>query len=195
MRLPSMNSRNRLKKILIDRCLKVGSVQLSTGRSSHYYLDVKQATLHPEGSYLSALMILEELQRQGIRADAIGGLSLGADPIVGAVTALSFNPHNRFLPIQGFIIRQKRKSHGTEKLLEGFQNGPQGSPVVVVDDVCTSGGSILKAIRHAESKGYRVVSVLSIVDREEGAEKALNSYYYSPLFKASELLAESTSRR
>ena len=138
-RLP-MDSRERLKQILLRRCLKVGRFRLASGRRSHYYLDLKQATLKAEGAYLCALLILEELRRRQVSAAAIGGLSLGADPIVAAVAAVSFVHRSRFDPIDAFIVRKRPKSHGTRRYLEGYQ-GPEGSPVVVVDDVCTTGGS------------------------------------------------------
>ena len=189
-----MDTRERLKEILLTRCLKVGRFRLASGRRSHYYLDLKQATLEPEGAYLSALLILEELRRREVSAAAIGGLSLGADPIVASVAAVSFAHRDRFGPISAFIVRKQPKSHGTRRYLEGYQ-GPAGSPVVVVDDVCTTGGSARKAIVQAEAEGYRVAAVISIVDREEGAAGNLESYRYFSLFRASELLAEPEPRR
>lgn len=189
-----MNSRERLKQILLSRCLKVGRFRLASGRRSHYYLDLKQATLEPEGAYLSALLILEELRRREVSAAAIGGLSLGADPIVAAVAAVSFAHRSRFDPISAFIVRKQPKSHGTRRYLEGYQ-GPEGSPVVVVDDVCTTGGSARKAIVQSESAGYRVAAVISLVDREEGAAGNLAAYRYFSLFRASELLADPGVRR
>ena len=186
-----MDARGSLKEILVNRCLKVGRFQLATGRRSQFYLDVKQATLDPAGAYFSACLILEELRRRQISAVAIGGLSLGADPIVAAVAAVSFAQQDRFDPLPGFIVRKQRKVHGTRRCVEGFQ-GPKDSPVIVVDDVCTTGGSIKKAIRQAEGEGYRVAAVISIVDREEGATENLTSYHYFSLFQASELLAEPT---
>ena len=189
-----MDTRDRLKEILLARCLKVGRFRLASGRRSHYYLDLKQATLEAEGAYLSALLILEEVRRREVSAAAIGGLSLGADPIVAAVAAVSFVHRDRFEPISAFIVRKQPKSHGTRRYLEGYQ-GPEGAPVVVVDDVCTTGGSARKAIVQAEAEGYRVDAVISIVDREEGAAENLDSYRYFSLFRASELLAEPAIRR
>ena len=189
-----MNTRERLKEILLTRCLKVGRFRLASGRRSHYYLDLKQATLEAEGAYLSALLILEELRRREVSAAAIGGLSLGADPIVAAVAAVSFAHRDRFERISAFIVRKQPKSHGTRRYLEGYQ-GPKGSPVVVVDDVCTTGGSARKAIVQAEAEGYRVAAVISIVDREEGAAENLDSYRYFSLYRASELLSEPGIRR
>lgn len=189
-----MDTRDRLKEILLTRCLKVGRFRLASGRRSHYYLDLKQATLEAEGAYLSALLILEELRRREVSAAAIGGLSLGADPVVATVAAVSFVHRDRFEPISAFIVRKQPKSHGTRRYLEGYQ-GPEGAPVVVVDDVCTTGGSARKAIVQAEAEGYRVDAVISIVDREEGAAENLDSYRYFSLFRASELLAEPAIRR
>ena len=184
-----MDARNRLKKILVTRCLQIGHFELTSGRSSPYYLDAKKATLDPEGAYLCARLILEELKSQDITAVAIGGLSLGADPIVSAVAVVSFVERERFNPLPAFIVRKRAKPHGTRRYLEGY-HGPEKAPVAVVDDVSTTGGSAQKAILQAEAEGYQVVAVISIVDREEGAEENLARYRFIPLFRASELLAD-----
>ena len=182
-----MNHKDRLKKILVQECLQEGQFQLATGQRSKSYWNVKKATLGAEGACLVAHLILEVLRSREIQSVAIGGLESGATPITGAVVSMSFTL-DWCAPIAGFFIRKERKSHGLERLLEGFE-GPKGSPVVVIDDVCTSGGSVMQAIRHVESKGYVVSAVLSIVDREEGAAETLSAYEYVPLFTASELLS------
>ena len=137
--------------------------------------------------HLIARLILEDLRSRKVCAVAIGGLESGATSITGAVVAVS-QMLDWCDPIAGFFVRKEPKTHGLRKIVEGFE-GPKDSPVVVVDDVCTSGGSVLRAIRQVESKGYRVVATMSIIDREEGAVESLSSYPYFPLFRASELLS------
>ena len=155
-------------------------------QASRYYLDLRQATLHPEGACLSALLILEELERRGVQADAIGGPGFGADPIVASVSVMSYVRRDRFKQLPGFLVSKERKEHGTRQIIQGWR-GPQGSSVVVVDDVCTTGGSIMKAIVQAEAAGYNVAVVISVVDREEGGMDNLRDYPYFSLFRASEL--------
>ena len=180
-----MSVRESLKKVLVDRCVQRGKFKLATGRTSEYYLDVKRAALDPEAGSLIVHSVLEELRRRKVHALAIGGLESGATSITGAVVAMS-HMLDWCSPIAGFFVRKEPKTHGLRKKIEGFQ-GSAGSPVVVVDDVCTSGGSVLQAIRQVESKGYVVSAVLSVVDREEGAAETLSNYRYFSLFRASEL--------
>src|SRR5262245_36869641 len=113
-----------------------GDFTLASGRKSRYYFDSKRTTLLPEGSYLTAREVLRTLREQGIRADAIGGMTLGADPIVCPVAALS---HVEGPPLRAFIVRKDAKGHGTTRRIEG--NVPAGARVVVVDDVVTTAES------------------------------------------------------
>jgi len=181
------DERNRLLQILREKSLKIGNFTLVSGKKSHYYFDSKFTTLDPEGGYLSALLILQEIKTRGIQADAIGGLTLGADPIVSSVAAISFAEADRFHPISAFIVRKETKQHGTRRAIEGYAGEP-GTPVVVVDDVCTTGGSTLKAVWAAEDAGFRVAAVVCLVDREQGGREALKDYPFYPLFTARELL-------
>lgn len=181
--------KDRLLQLLRQHSLKIGHFTLTSGATSHYYFDSKLTTLHPEGAYLSALLVLEELKSQGIEADAIGGLTLGADPIVSAVAAVSFAQRDQYRPLPAFIVRKEPKKHGTQRYLEGFSGEP-GSRVVIVDDVCTTGGSTLHAIRRAEEAGFQVVAVLCLIDREEGGREALRDYPFHPLLTSRELLDE-----
>lgn len=182
----------RLKQRIRERSLFRGQVTLSSGKSSDYYLDCRLTTLDPEGSVLSAHAILELLAAKGIRADAIGGMSIGADPLVAAVSALSFLQGRA---LRGFLVRKERKEHGRQKRIEGLD--PEGSGqtvrnVVIVDDVCTTGKSTFEAVAAAEEEGMKVVAVISLVDREEGGSEELRKKYpYFAICTARELLAGS----
>ena len=144
-------------------------------------------TLDPRGAFLIARLILERIQANQIRVDAIGGLTMGADPIVTAVAVVS-GMEGR--PVPAFIVRKETKGHGTQRSIEGYDGKP-GSRVIVVDDVCTTGDSILKAAEKAEEAGYEVTAAFCVVDREEGgAELIAKSYPFYSLFTAKELLKD-----
>jgi orotate phosphoribosyltransferase len=182
-----MNHRQSLKDLLRRKSVVRGHFTLASGRRSDYYLDCKLATLNPEGAVLTGYAILELLEERGIRADAIGGLSLGADPIVTAVAAVSYLEKK---PLPAFIVRKERKGHGRQKQIEGI-NEKEISRVVIVDEVCTTGESTLEAIRAAEEAGLEVVAVVSLVDREEGGSDRLRARYpYFSVFTARELLED-----
>lgn len=167
----------RLKQLMKDvGAFKAGEFILSSGKKSNYYIDCRKITLHPEGSRLIAKIIMEKIK--GLKVDAIGGLTLGADPITSAVVAIS--------DIPGFIVRKKEKEHGTRQKIEGHIQA--GWNVVVVEDVATTGGSALQAIEAVESVGAKVVKVISVVDREEGGAAALAKYDFDPIVKKSSLL-------
>jgi orotate phosphoribosyltransferase len=155
---------------------KTGDFILSSGKKSNYYIDCRKITLHPEGSRLIAKIILEKIK--GLKVDAIGGLTLGADPITSSVVAISDLP--------GFIVRKKEKEHGTKQKIEGHLQ--PGWNVVIVEDVSTTGASALQAIEAVEAAGAKVVKVISVVDREEGAAEGLKNYDFDPIFKKSGLL-------
>ena len=177
-----VGDRERLKSLLREHSLMFGDFTLASGRKSNFYFDSKKTTLRPDGAFLTAMEVLEILRREGIEADAIGGLTLGADPIVCPVAALS---HLAGRPIRAFIVRKESKEHGTARRIEG-QLDP-GSRVVVVDDVVTTAGSTLKAIEAAEQEGHRVVAVICIVDREEGGTEKLARWPFFPIFRKSEI--------
>ena len=183
-----ITDRNRLMEILREKSLKLGCFTLVSGQTSRYYLDSKFTTLDPEGAYLTARLILQELRRRDVKADAIGGLTLGADPIVSAVAAVSHVHPELYGLLRAFIIRKEPMKHGTQRFIEGFEPAA-GTPVVIIDDVATTGGSTLRAIRGAEEAGMRVVAVLALVDREQGAQETLKDYPFSALFTARELLS------
>lgn len=157
----------QLRELLWRKSLARGSFKLASGRRSDYYLDCKLTTLDPDGAPLTGRAILELLKEKHIKAEAIGGMSMGADPIVSAVVTVSKSMGQ---PIHGFLIRKEPKEHGRGKQIEGFEAEP-GTKVIVVDEVCTTGKSTLDAVRVAEEKGFEVVAVVILVDREEGGDE------------------------
>ena len=173
--------REELLKLVKEKAVRKGDFKLSSGKASAYYIDGKQVTLDPRGIFLMAKMVLS--LTQGAQADAVGGPTLGADPIAAAVALLSSQTGR---PLKAFIVRKEEKKHGTEKRIEGppLQAGDR---VIMVEDVITSGKSVMEAIREVEKLGCRVVKVVCLVDREEGAGKILEPYHFSPLFTKTEL--------
>jgi orotate phosphoribosyltransferase len=175
-------AKSRLLELLKDKALKKGEVGLSSGRKSNYYIDGKLVTLDPEGAYLVAKIIIELIR--GEQIDGIGGLTIGADPIVSATAAVSYAES---FPIPAFIVRNGPKKHGMMKFIEGPIK--KNSNVVIVDDVVTTGGSIFKAIEEVEKEGCKVVKVIAIVDRLEGAKErfAEKGYAFVSIFTKEDL--------
>ena len=183
-----MQYRERLKEILCQKSLKRGeSFVLTSGKTSNYYVDAKPTTLDPEGSFCTGMTILEILKTLNPYPKAIGGLTLGADPIVPVVAALS---HQQGGPlVSGFLVRKEAKRHGTHQYLEGYQ-GQRGDPVVIIDDVCTTGGSTLLAMERAQEAGLQVIAAICLVDREEGGRENIEKICpLHAVFTARELLA------
>ncbi len=172
-------------ELAIDKgALTFGEFQLSAGGTSSYYFDGRILALDPEGGYRVAKAFLPILRECG--AQAIAGPTLGADPIVSAVSVVS---HIEGYPMPGLIVRGETKGHGGRRQIEGPTSMlREGSPVVVVDDTCTTGSSLFHAIEAVESEGYEVVKVLSILDRNEGgsAELRRRGYSYHALLSANE---------
>lgn len=180
------DDRSALLEVIREHSLKTGDFVLSSGKKSSYYLDCRVTTLHPLGAFLTARLILRTIREKKIDADAIGGLTLGADPIVAAVAAVSAIEDT---PLPAFIVRKEAKGHGAQRQIEGW-SGPKGSRVIVVDDVCTSGGSILEACDIVEAAGYSVVGTMCVVDREEGGtESVARRYPFHRIFTSKDLLA------
>ena len=177
--------RKRLMELLKEHSLMFGEFTLASGKKSNFYFDSKRTTLLPEGAYLTAMEILTILRDHDIQADAIGGMTLGADPIVCPVAALSHVEGN---PLRAFIVRKETKEHGTSRRIEG-QLEP-GSRVVVVDDVVTTAGSTLKAIEAVEQDGHEIVAVICLVDREEGGTEKLARWRFYPIFSRSEIFVK-----
>jgi orotate phosphoribosyltransferase len=179
------SERDRLKDLLKRHSLMFGDFTLASGRKSRYYFDSKKTTLLPEGAYLAAREVLRTLREHDVRADAIGGLTLGADPIVCPVAALSFVEGP---PLRAFIVRKEAKDHGTGRRIEG--DVPAASRVVIVDDVVTTAGSTLKAIDAALAEGHTIAAVVCLVDREEGGTEKLGAWPFYPLFRRSEIFED-----
>jgi orotate phosphoribosyltransferase len=180
--------RRRLQELLRAESLMFGEFTLVSGRKSRFYFDSKKTTLLAEGAYLTAVEVLRMIRAQRIEADAIGGMTLGADPIVCPVAALSQIDGP---PLRAFIVRKEAKGHGTERQIEG--NLAPSSRVIVVDDVVTTGGSTLSAIEAAERAGHEVVAVVCLVDREEGGAERLARWPFFPLFRRHEIFAETSA--
>jgi orotate phosphoribosyltransferase len=153
----------RLLALLKKDAFKRGQFVLSSGKSSDYYLDGRIATLSSEGAYLAGSIILELIRGKGITA--IGGPTLGADPIVGAVMALA---HLQNLTLKAFIVRKNAKDHGSKRQVEGPALSP-GEKVLLVDDVATTGKALLEAKQALDKIGVKIEAILVIVDRLEGA--------------------------
>ena len=158
--------RLRLRDLIAEQSLlRNRTYKLASGQTSGFYFDMKRSTLDPEGATLIADAILDLLEGEEI--DGIGGLAVGAVPIVAAVCVRSHLRH----PLRGFFVRQDEKKHGTESAIGGHL--PEGSRVVLFDDVTTSGGSVLKAAEAVRARGCTVTKVITIVDRLEGAGATL----------------------
>lgn len=160
----------RLRQIIAERSFSQGDdFVLASGKSSRFYFDMKLTMLDPEGLNLLADLILEKTRN--LPAAFVGGLAMGAVPVTVAVLMKSKDTDR---PMQGFWIRKEAKEHGTRKLADGYL--PDGSDVIIVDDVTTSGGSVLQAIHEVRGRGCKVNAVITIVDREEGAKEKLANH-------------------
>jgi orotate phosphoribosyltransferase len=165
--MPIRFERERLIELLERDALKRGTFTLASGRLSHYYVDGRKLTLSAQGAGLIAAGVLELLRKE-FTVDAVGGLTLGADPIVGATLALAASAGLGRL--RGFLVRKEAKGHGTGQLVEGPLD--PGSTVAIVDDVATTGGSSLQAVQAVEAMGCQVAVVIAVLDRLEGAAEA-----------------------
>jgi orotate phosphoribosyltransferase len=161
-------ARSELHHLLAERSFRFGDFVLASGRRSDVYFNGKQVTLDGRGLYLVSLLVLARCRELGI--EAVGGLTLGADPIACGVAALS----GRDQPLRAFIVRKEAKDHGTGRLIEGPELR-RGERVLVVDDVITTGGSLLKAVDAVVAAGVEVVEALAVVDREEGGREAIEA--------------------
>jgi orotate phosphoribosyltransferase len=186
----------QLLSILARISFRLGQFKLSSGGTSDYYIDCRMTTLHAEGGRLTGHAILELLEANKIDSEAVGGLTMGADPIVSNVaTASAWRAHsNPTAPLlHGFLVRKAEKAHGTGRRIEGFCR--EGAPVVIVDDVCTTGASTINAIEAAREAGMNIAAVICIVEREEAngrpaVEAAAKDAPFLRLFTATEVRAE-----
>ncbi len=202
--------RDQLLELLAERSFKLGQFKLSSGGTSDYYIDCRTTTLHAEGARLVGRVVLDKIKHRGWQPQGIGGMTLGADPIVTAVSLLSAQSVQTRFPartkdfdrepfyIHGFLVRKAEKEHGTGRRIEGFQE--KDAKVVIVDDVCTTGASTVAAIEAAKAAGMKVMGVIVLVEREEAGgraniEKAAGNAEFIPIFKASEIRAAHLKRQ
>jgi orotate phosphoribosyltransferase len=180
--------RQKLKELLLKKSYREGRVKLSSGKESDFYIDGKQTTLDAEGAYLCGKLLYDLICSSEERIGAVGGMTLGADPLVTAVSIVSYL-EGESLP--AFIVRKEPKSHGTENYIEGKDNLPEGARVALLEDVVTTGGTLLQVIDRVKSQGFEVGLVATIVDRQEGGSEALAAQGYKLLavFSREELLA------
>jgi orotate phosphoribosyltransferase len=186
----------QLLSLLSRVSFKLGQFTLASGATSDYYIDCRLTTLNAEGGRLTGHAILELLEANHIDAEAVGGLTMGADPIVSNVATASAwraqsDPSAPLL--QGFLVRKAAKDHGTGRRIEGFLK--PGARVVVVDDVCTTGGSTIDAIQAVQQAGMTVAAVVCIVEREDAhgrptVEAAANGVPFLRLFTANDVRTE-----
>ena len=187
---------HELLSILARLSFRLGHFTLSSGGTSDYYVDCRTTTLNAEGGRLTGEAIIDLLNEHGIQAEAVGGLTMGADPIVSNVaTASAWRAKSKpGAPlIHGFLVRKAEKAHGTGRRIEGFNQ--KGARVVIVDDVCTTGASTINAIEAAREAGMTVAAVVCIVEREEAngrpaVEAAAAGAPFFCLFTANQVRAE-----
>lgn len=149
--------------LLNEKSVRFGTFTLASGKQSDFYVDARQTTLNARGAELVARAVLDRLQPEVV---AVGGLTLGADPIACSVGALS-GVIGR--PVHAFLIRKEAKGHGTGRYVEGLENLEAGAKVAIVEDTTTTGGSLLRAVERAKDAGLDVVQCITVVDRQEGA--------------------------
>jgi orotate phosphoribosyltransferase len=180
------SARQELLRLLATKSFRLGEFKLSSGGTSDYYVDCRTTTLDARGSQLTGQVFLEEIRKRGWRPRAIGGLTMGADPVVVSVAVTSGEIH-------GFLVRKGEKQHGTGQRIEGFRE--QGARVVIVDDVCTTGASTIQALEAAREFGFEIAGVMCLVEREEAegrpnVEKAAAPAPFVSIFTATDVRRE-----
>jgi orotate phosphoribosyltransferase len=185
----SSSARDQLLELLAINSFRLGEFTLSSGGKSDYYIDCRTTTLHAHGAELTGRVFLDLIQQQGWRPQAVGGLTMGADPIVVATSIISSQSG---VPIHGFLVRKAEKAHGMGRRVEGFQE--KGACVVIVDDVCTTGGSTIQAIEAAREFGFQIAGVACLVERLEaggrpGVEKAAAPAPFISVFTSNDVKA------
>ncbi|WP_034641327.1 orotate phosphoribosyltransferase [Desulfovibrio inopinatus] len=157
-----------LARLLVEKSYIEGEVTLTSGRKSDYYFDCKQTALHPRGAYLIGNLFYEMLEPLDVVG--VGGMTLGADPLVTAVSVVSATQKK---PLPAFIVRKQSKGHGTNQYLEGMGNFSKGDKVALLEDVVTTGGTLVKVIERVRDAGLVVTEILTVLDREEGGRENL----------------------
>ena len=179
-------ARQELLRLLATKSFRLGEFKLASGRTSDYYIDCRTTTLDARGAQLTGQALLDEIHARGWNPDAIGGLTMGADPLAVAVAVTSGR-------INAFLVRKAEKQHGTGQRIEGFRE--KGARVVIVDDVCTTGSSTIQAIEAAREFGFEIVGVMCLVEREEAqgrpaVEQAAAPAPFIALFTANDVKKE-----
>ncbi len=184
--------RDALLHLLARLSFKLGEFKLASGAVSDYYIDCRVTTLHAEGARLTGSTLIELFDHHRMKPAAVGGLTLGADPVVSAValtSALRAHQNSAHAPIHGFLVRKGEKTHGARRRIEGFSE--PDAPVVILDDVCTTGASTIEAIEAAREAGMRVIGAVCLVVREqsgrEAVEAALEGAPFFPVFTAEDV--------
>ncbi len=187
--------RAALLSLIATLSFRLGDFTLASGAKSDYYIDCRITTLDAEGGRLSGLVFAELIRQHAPQAVAVGGLTMGADPLVSntaSATAWWQLEHPETPAVHGFLVRKAMKTHGTGRQIEGYVR--EGADVVVVDDVCTTGGSTITAIEAVQATGMKVAAVLCLVDREQGGraniEAAIGSAPFVSVFTATDVRAE-----
>jgi orotate phosphoribosyltransferase len=183
------SAREQLLNLLATNSFRLGEFTLSSGGKSDYYVDCRTTTLHAQGAELTGRVFLELIQKHGWQPQAVGGLTMGADPIVVATSVISAQAGS---PIHGFLVRKAEKTHGMGRRVEGFQE--KGARVVIVDDVCTTGSSTIQAIEAAREFGFNIAGAACLVERLEAGgrpavEKAAGSVPFITVFTSNDVKA------
>lgn len=180
-----IDHKRRLARLLLEKSYREGDFLLASGKRSDYYFDCRVTALSAEGSWLIGILFCEMLRDLAIRG--VGGMTLGADPLVSATTVIS---HEKGRPLNGLLVRKEAKGHGTGQFVEGLANFAKGDNVAILEDVVTTGGSVLKACSRVRDCGLGIAAVCAILDREEGGRAAIEAagYNFLSLYTRAELL-------
>lgn len=186
--------KQRLAKLLYEKSYKEGDFTLASGKKSDYYFDCRQTALHPEGAWLIGNLFYELISslENAAEVKGVGGMTLGADPLVSSTSVISYEKGGH---LPALIVRKQPKGHGTGQGVEGLANFEEGDVVVMLEDVVTTGGSVITAIERIEASGLKVSYVCAVLDRDEGGREALaeRGYNLVSIFDRKELVALATS--
>ena len=180
-----MTEKDRLLEILKKLSYEEGEFILKSGKKSTYYIDARETALNPEGMHLIG-RIMYDMVREIPGIEAVGGVSVGADPLVCAVVLASYGLKDN---LSGFFIRKEPKGHGKNLWIEGAKNLRKGMDVIILEDVVTTGGSSLKSVEITESEGYNVKGIIALLDRLEGGKEAIKSkgYIFNSIYNLNDL--------
>lgn len=178
--------KRKLAKILMEKSYREGEFTLASGKKSDYYFDCRVSALSAEGSWLIGTLFNNMLSKYP-NIKGIGGMTLGADPLITAITVIS---HEQNRPLHGLIVRKEAKGHGTGQFVEGLGNFNKNDEVAMVEDVVTTGASLLKACKHVQEAGLKIKTLCTILDREEGGKENIEKagFELQALFTRKELL-------